>query len=469
MSVDELWAAEAEWKTHVAERRSAERGMLACSEELQHAREHATRAVTAIGRREYDSAVEQLTESIRLCPRSDGLLRLRAKANLRAGKLPDALHDSQSASRLVPSSADNMLLLGTLCICGGALVDAGHALTRAMRIEGPIDRRGATVYSSVLTKIRSGRPFWQAQTRRLVPRIFDSRVELSEPERDKVAHLQLRPPAEPPAPVLEQLAFDTIKLRWELPDDDGGDEIFELRVECSWYDVAWSDEMQGLFDGMREFEPWHIGAAKTLDATFGELMADNVYCFRVRCANSIGESGYSPVLTVRTPPPATPAREADEAPPEWLQSDFADVIREQMEARGVSGEQVLAELGAVLNEHAAEIHVAFKLFCVLGSKEVTDVRQMQRPQFNKLVKDAGLLDGKVLGMQQVDLVFQRANMDFRGGTAKEKDLTADGGARSAQATACLCRAPCGLSLRSSTRRVVPPSARARARLQPARA
>jgi hypothetical protein len=57
---------------------------------------------------------------------------------------------------------------------------------------------------------------------------------------------------------------------------------------------------------MGELKPWHIGAAKTLDATFGELVADNVCCFRVRCANSIGESGYSPIPTVRTPEPAAP-------------------------------------------------------------------------------------------------------------------------------------------------------------------
>jgi hypothetical protein len=157
VSVDELWAAEAEWKTHVVERRSAERGMLACSKQLQRAREHTTCAVTAIGRREYDPAVEQLTESIRLFPRSDGLLRLRVRANLRARKLPDALYDSL----------------------------------------------GAQIWP------------WRAG-------------KLSDLVRDQVAHL----PAEPPAPALEQLALDTIKLRQKLPDDDGSDELFEPRVEC---------------------------------------------------------------------------------------------------------------------------------------------------------------------------------------------------------------------------------------------
>lgn len=207
---------------------------------------------------------------------------------------------------------------------------------------------------------------------------------------------------------------------------------FPRQVECSYYDVCWSDELQGLFEGMHPFASWlkapAAAAARTKEWT--DLTADNVYCFRVRCSNSIGESEFSDVLTLRTPAPQPRDATTDTCPPAWLASDYADVLKEHVDARGVDGDDVLAEIAPILDVHSGELHVAFKLFCVITSKEATDVTKMQRAQFTRVIKDAAVMDDAgVLTASQVELIFQRANMDFRGGQGKEKGSNEDGGQR----------------------------------------
>ncbi|KAJ1640455.1 hypothetical protein T492DRAFT_479619 [Pavlovales sp. CCMP2436] len=71
------------------------------------------------------------------------------------------------------------------------------------------------------------------------------------------------------------------------------------------------------------------------------------------------------------------------------------------------------------------------MFCVLNSKDVLHVQSMQRSQFTTMIKDSGLVDELSLTGNGIDLLFQRANMDFRGDLrAKEKDAGSDGGVES---------------------------------------
>ncbi|KAG8459785.1 hypothetical protein KFE25_014348 [Diacronema lutheri] len=401
--------AEAQWRALVRERRDEAQAAEAASAELRRVREATDHARAAFGSREYSRAAEHLSESLRLCPRSDVLLRMRAKAHARAGKLPSALHDGRAAAELNPRSADNQLLLSSLCLREGALADAGHALCDLMARDASA-QRGEGEYRALLGSVRTKRTFWQAPMQRVVPRIFDTKVELSDPERDKVAFTELRAPEAPPQLTLTHLSFNSIGVSWELPEDDGGDEIFEFEIECSYYDVAWSDELGGLFEGMRPFSSWHKTPALSAprSRTWTNLASNNVFCLRVRCANSIGESAFSEVLTLTTPPPQPRARADDGMPAAWLQGEYTDVLREYVEQHGVQGDAVLAELGAVLQEHAIALHITYKLFCIINSKDITDVSVMPRAQF----------------------IFQRANIDSRGGQGRDRPSTADAGVES---------------------------------------
>lgn len=305
-----------------------------------------------------------------------------------------------------------------------------------------------------------------------------------------MAFTELRAPEAPPQLTLTHLSFNSIGVSWELPEDDGGDEIFEFeasaarprraprpmrrsrcarararrahaaspapnvalrarrarratrQIECSYYDVAWSDELGGLFEGMRPFSSWHKTPALSAprSRTWTNLASNNVFCLRVRCANSIGESAFSEVLTLTTPPPQPRARADDGMPAAWLQGEYTDVLREYVEQHGVQGDAVLAELGAVLQEHAIALHITYKLFCIINSKDITDVSVMPRAQF----------------------IFQRANIDSRGGQGRDRPSTADAGA-AARAGASThwrgARPPraCMRPRRAHTRRALRPS------------
>jgi hypothetical protein len=387
------------------------------------------RSVAALGAKNYAGAIEHLTAWIALDPAADAF-RLRAKANHKAGAFVPALRDAREAADLHPSAA-NMELLGELTASAGTLHDASSALQQAMAVE-PFCRAEA-LYAGVLSGIRSQRQYFATRHRR-VPRVFDTSVELSDPARDVVGHMMLTRPTPGPTAVLASATYRSITISWALPDDDGGDEIYESIVESSFYDVAWSNADGKLFDGMREFESWHRGrTANVRTASWDMLEPDNTYCFRVRCVNSIGISDPSPELTVRTLLPAERTDEGMELPPSWLRSDYSDLVRDQVaERKLIDGATVLVELELVLADLAEEIHVAYKLFCMIGSKDVTALAMMQRQQFNDLVKAAELVDKHALNETQIDLVFLRSNMDFRtagGGSAKAVDE--DGGARTA--------------------------------------
>ena len=167
--------AEAQWRALVRERRDEAQAAEAASAELRRVREATDHARAAFGSREYSRAAEHLSESLRLCPRSDVLLRMRAKAHARAGKLPSALHDGRAAAELNPRSADNQLLLSSLCLREGALADAGHALCDLMARDASA-QRGEGEYRALLGSVRTKRTFWQAPMQRVVPRIFDTKV-----------------------------------------------------------------------------------------------------------------------------------------------------------------------------------------------------------------------------------------------------------------------------------------------------
>lgn len=428
LSAEELERAEDHWRELVREQREMRTRHLQSSEEWRRSRDAKARARMAYGRRDYARAVEELNQTLQATPSSDVLHRFRARAHLRLGSPQHAVSDCKAATRLSPSSADNQLLLGVACVHEGQLVEAGRAYARAMQIDAS-GQRGEAAYAQVLRGIGHRRPFFQTQLHRRPPRLFDTSVEISNPALDMVAHRQLSPPAAPPPPEVIHTGVDAITLRWREPEDDGGDEVFKFLIECSWYDVSWDQKLGTIFDGVREFTPWHEDAARVTERRFEGLAADNWFSFRIKCANSIGESEYSDAVAVHTRTPEPVRREDETVPRAWINTDLSDVVQahasrvvgrmrtmEQIrmeeleqavnqatvEQRARSPEErVLADLENVLQDHARELHVCFKLCCVLGSKDGMNVKEMPRVDFKKFVRDAGLVEDKSLTMQQV--------------------------------------------------------------------
>lgn len=174
----------------------------------------------------------------------------------------------------------------------------------------------------------------------------------------------------------------------------------------------------------RPFETVHKGNSKITSFTIIGLRTDNKVTVRVRAQSYSGLGEWNELLCSTAPPPGRSA-DALPLPRKWLQMDVLDLVPLHVMEIGGDAKRFFLELASCFTPHVRTIKRLFKGWSragQVGQKE--RVGELTRQQFQRFCKEVGLAQGggpmskrsgaKLLSMNDVDRIFQRANMDFRG-------------------------------------------------------
>ena len=359
---------------------------------------------------EYAKCAEQLSASIAVNSRCDVLRRYRAKAASRAGDDDAAVRD---AHRAVALNARGGLNHACAAVClehdGARRHGAATHRLEALRL-GVVGSQSLPDLGMVglLDAVRRERSYAQLERPQhgkahslllggtaYRADIFDSRKVL-----DLSSHVAGAAYAPDPPPLwLAEAAPRLLRLAWGEPEDlGGGGEIYRYELELSAFETVYEPHAAGGRPSFREgFRAWavvHAGPARVRECTLVALEPDNAYRLRARALNEAGESCWSAVLEVVTPPlpRAGPRERAAGVPRSWLQADLADLLAVQLERsaeaasepqgpdpdggsgpdpEGFEPAALVQQLSACLAPYVEELRRIFKLYASTGGRVIS--------------------------------------------------------------------------------------------------
>lgn len=387
---------------------------------------------------------EQLTIAGQHTPHSDMLHRFRFKVHTKDGQYDKALEDAGNAVANAPDYARNHHALAMACHRKQKLAEAGAAYKMCMGrgLPGTSQEIGLHGY---LNAVHSQRRYFNdlrpahrkvagAQSSSLAR--TPGRTTIFDPDKvfDDEVVLGDGPSPDPPHLFLVRAEENSLSVRWQPAegtypmfqpvDDDSGVGILGYELQAASHDVQW--EGNEFFDDFREFETVHKGPPSVTDAVVHGLRTDNRVMIRVRARGEYGPGEWTE-LEASTLAAASKRGEALPLPRLWLQVDIADLVPLHVLATGREPKSFFTELASVFTPHVRTIRRLFSGWgrtTAVGQKG-SKAGELSQQQFMRLCKEVGLAKdnsaagkrmagrsgAKVMPINDVDRIFQRANID----------------------------------------------------------
>ena len=390
-----------------------------------------------------DECERYLAQAYEINPNCETLHRFRAtlrsrqyrQDDKRQERLDDALADAGNAVASAPGNPRNHHLLAIASQRKEKLAEAGTAYLTSMTrgIQGTSDQLGYTGYLNTVRRQRHYFADVRPPHRKaagplstLLARtpsrasIFDPHKTLDEGE---VAAEDLELP-DPPTMFLKKAEINSITVGWRPASGQKSLEIsiYAYEMEMAIYDVVW--EGNRFFDGYRPFERVHKASASITETTLSGLMAETKVMLRIRAQSYSGFGDWNE-LVVSTLPPLSKQVDALPLPRKWLQVDVADLVPLHVMEVGGNPKSFFMELASCFEPRVRAIKRLFTGWSragLVGQK--VRAGELSRGQFSRFVKEVGLGFGggamckrsgaKLLATNDVDRIFQRANIDSRG-------------------------------------------------------
>lgn len=373
-----------------------------------------------------------LSNALSASPSSDMLHRFRATVRSRNGKLNDALADAGNAVANSPGNPRNHHAFAVANHRNNDFSAAGTAYLTSMNrgLTGSSDELGFTGF---LNSVRRHRNYYgdvRPAHRKAVHQLFlartPSRASIFDPEKtldeEGVAQEDLELP-EPPQLRLVSAEENSINVEWipSLGGDGAAITIYAYELEMAQYDVVWEGER--FFDGYRPFEKIHKGSSSITSTSINGLRTDNKVLLRIRAQSYSGLGDWNELVVSTLPPPSRRA-DALPLPRKWLQVDVADLVPLHVMEVGGDPKRFFLELASCFTPHVRAIKRLFNGWSRAGQVgQKVRSGELSRQQFHRFAKEVGIAQGggpmtkrsgaKLMSTNEVDRLFQRANMDSR--------------------------------------------------------
>ena len=406
---------------------------LQLEESKQLYKESMANARQAWRNRSFEECEKQLDIAHRVNPHCDVVNRFRASVRSRHGRLDDALNDASRALASFPSNPSNHHAFAVASQSKGMLTEAGSAYLTSMKrgLPGSSEEIGFSGYLSTLRRHRHYYDELRPSHRKSVSGGYalaraPSRGSIFDPEKTLdeggVVEEEEEVP-DPPQLHLVRAEANSVTVGWYPDTSDGADKIpiYAYEVQMAQHDVVW--EGSRFFDDFRPFEKVHRGGPDVTETTITGLRSDNKIICRVRAQSFGGFSDWNELL-VSTLPPASRQMQSLLLPRKWLQLDIGELVPEHIREVGGEPKRFYLEIASCFAPHVRAIRRLFTGWSragLVGSKARQN--ELARQQFMRFCKEVGLCQGggpmgkrsgaKLISANDVDRIFQRANIDQR--------------------------------------------------------
>ena len=385
----------------------------------------------------YEECSRQLREGMVYNNKCDSLLRYRARALRKQGKLELALYSARRAVELSPRTAVNHVRESRTLQQLGRLQDAGMAQLGALQAGLDQDEPSATEYHRIVDAVQRNREYYSP---RLLVQPHAVRPDIFDPSKVLESGLRLdgiEPPGKPPL-HLQRVGYQSMVVRWEPPEFEGGDDVFEFQLRWSQFKVAWLPAECTFSEEWTRWTDAHKGPPRVLRKEL-KVEPGQTYQLQVRCRNVADASPWSDTLEVVTPGMGEPVGgeegEGDESevPRSWLHVDLHDVdaksraVSKKDQVAGGGGGDDIPELTALieaaLRPHTRMLRRLFTKYTQMGIGRFSP-NCLNLSQYTTFVKDCGLVQlgadnttrpvpaystrARVMPIAETDLIFSRS-------------------------------------------------------------
>ena len=343
---------------------------------------------------------QQLTQALEIQPNNEQLLCERSVARLRQRKITDSIADAKHVLEVNPFSAKGYSQVALGMMFQQRYSEAAEQLVQSLECD-PTHEPSAELLGEVLSTIRRTRSYWKPRPEKPNPtfdKVLENRTEFRPADATRPC---------PPAPAKVQAeSHSTIRVAWEVVNDDGGDECFQYELQYTPVDpiTAEVSHWRTAYRGIRKF-----------GVLLADLLSDTEYCFRVQASNTVGESLWSGYSRARTAPVPEGYRKAiNEIPESWnsLKDDLEDAYRKLYKgpAQGAADELPIDllwdDLRVELQNSVSVLKQCFRVYTLAGAIDDEPVN-VSMLQFRKCLTDLKLI-GKEYPQSDMDMIFLRS-------------------------------------------------------------